>query len=190
MTGRAARVAAAAAAALLLVAGCGSSGQGKQPGEAVTFDRPAAGSAGAVRLVPGSGTGFTIQVPAGWRADEAALGSRLTRTKWTDPGDSSTLVLVDSLPGATSTPAQRAARVRVGTASKSGYKEVAFKAESVNGAPGYRLEYKSGGEHSVDLFVNQCGTGFAILGKAPEARFGALADTFTRIAGSLDATSC
>jgi hypothetical protein len=133
---------------------------------------------------------FTITVPGGWTRKDSTLAGGLRRSEWRDPSNPGISVLVDAVPGASSTPKGRAARNRDRGATKAGYREDDFSSISLGGRPGFVWEYEVGNRRIVDYFLNDCGVGYAIQGTASTMLFSGAARAFHEAAASLRSTHC
>ena len=143
------------------------------------------------RLVPASTSDFTIRVPEGWGRTDTALTPKIQRTEWHSDTDAGTSVLVDALPGSPTPTDQRARNTRAKTSQRSGYDELAFRSTTIAGNDAWEWRYTLPGRGEVvDWFLNQCGDGFAVQGKAPQSTFASLEPTFRRVADSLRSKSC
>ena len=132
---------------------------------------------------------YELSLPSAWlvQARGEDKGSYI-ESVWRHPSDADVTVLVDHTPGYTDPPEVGAQAVRSMTSQSDGYREIAFGPTRLGGRDAWRWEFEAGGERKVDYFLTACGTGFAILGTAPPARFARHADDFRRAAQSLDPT--
>jgi serine/threonine protein kinase len=173
--------------ALVLTAG-GDGGDGGSNGDGGSSG---GGGSSSPRLVPASASAFSISAPEGWGRTDVALTKSIERTEWTSDTDAGVSVLVDALPGSATPTEQRARNTRANTSQRSGYEELAFKATTLAGNDAWEWRYTLPGRGEVvDWFLNQCGDGFAVQGKAPSSRFDALEPTFRQVAESLRSNSC
>jgi protein kinase-like protein len=173
--------------ALALLSGRGGDGSG---GSGFSDRRTTATSSGGTpNLGPVQSDLFTVSMPAGWKRTDEDRG-RLKRTVWRDPNDATTSVLVDAIPGVSSTPEGRARSVSGGGAPKAGVRQIALAPVTLAGRDGFKWEYEAGGRRKVDYFVNDCNDGFAVLGTTTPAKFASLDATFLRVAESLQSRSC
>ena len=158
--------------------------------------RPAMGvdrrrGSSSTSLVAASTPDFTIRAPKGWGRTDTALTKSIQRTEWTSDTDAGASVLVDALPGSATPTEQRARNTRANTSQRSGYEELAFEATTISGNEAWEWRYTLPGRGEVvDWFLNQCGDGFAVQGKAPKSKFDALEPTYKQVAESLRSNSC
>lgn len=138
---------------------------------------------------PYSATAYSLERPAGWitEADQTA-NSSVVESKWRDPSDPKTSVLIDTIPSPASTAQADAASVRTQTSSTPGYQEISFDPASINGNDGWKWTFEVSGTKRVDYFLNVCGTSFAILGTTTPQRFDELAPVFQHVAESVQPT--
>jgi serine/threonine protein kinase len=182
LAGLAVLVLAGVAVALALSGGGGKGGDGGTSG---------GDGSSSPRLVSASTSDFTIRVPEGWGRTDTALTKSIQRTEWSSDTDAGTTVLVDALPGSATPTEQRARNTRANTSQRSGYKELAFGSTTIAGNDAWEWRYTLPGRGEVvDWFLNQCGDGFAVQGKAPQSTFATLEPTFRQVAESLRSKSC
>jgi hypothetical protein len=129
---------------------------------------------------------YTLDRPAGWITieDQRAAHSYL-ESKWRDPADSKTSVLIDSQPSPGLSAQLDAESVRAQTSSTPGYQEISFEPASIGGNDAWRWVFNVSGTERVDYFINACGHSFAILGTTTPQRFDQLAGAFQHIADSV-----
>jgi hypothetical protein len=136
-----------------------------------------------------SAPGYTLERPSGWiTVEDQTAKSGFVESKWQDPSDPLTSVLIDNLPSANSSAQADAASVRAQTSSTAGYREISFEPTSIGGNDAWKWVFAVSGTGRVDYFMNVCGTSFAILGKAPPRRFNQLAGTFQHVVESVQPT--
>ena len=128
-------------------------------------------------------------MPQGWRAveDEASHGE-FVRSKWRDPNDPNTSVLIDAIAGETTPADEKAATVRAAASSSPGYSEISYASTEVAGLTGVRWVFQLSGDQRVDYFLNQCSTGIAVLGSTSPPRFSSVEATFAHVANSISFT--
>jgi hypothetical protein len=183
-------VLALAGVALALALGGGGDGGGSS-GATGDGGSTSDGGSSSPSLVAASTPDFTIRAPEGWGRTDTALTKSIQRTEWTSDTDAGASVLVDALPGSATPTEQRARNTRANTSQRSGYEELAFEATTISGNEAWEWRYTLPGRGEVvDWFLNQCGDGFAVQGKAPKAKFDALEPTFQQVAESLRSNSC
>jgi hypothetical protein len=136
----------------------------------------------ALELESASSEYFSVRVPVGWSRSGEDRGE-FVRTRWTGPGGAS--LLIDVVPGETNSPSVKAGEVRAATAATAGYVERSFTATTLGGRDAWRWDFSVSGDRRVDYMLNECDTGYALLGSAPPARFAGLRATFSKIASSL-----
>jgi len=74
---------------------------------------------------------YSARVPRGWTAEENDLHKGdFLESKWHDPSEPTTSVLVDAIDGETMSPADKAGSVRAATSQTSGYRELSFGPDS------------------------------------------------------------
>jgi hypothetical protein len=139
----------------------------------------------ALELKSASSDYFNVRVPAGWSRSSEDRGE-FVRTKWTGPGGAS--LLIDVVPGETKAPSVKAGEVRAATAATAGYVERGFTATTLSGRDAWRWDFGVSAGRRVDYMLNECDTGYALLGSAPPARFAELRATFSKVASSLEPT--
>jgi hypothetical protein len=135
-----------------------------------------------------SATYYTVNRPADWTTeqDDAQQSGGFLRSKWRDPGNSSTSVLIDAQEESASAQ-DKANEVRAATAQTGGYQEISFTPTTMNGVTAIRWEFVVSGTHRVDYFVHDdsCGVGVAVLGTTSPDNWEALRQTFSDVADSV-----
>jgi hypothetical protein len=127
--------------------------------------------------------------PAGWVTEEDETPkSTFLESKWHDPSDPATTILVDTLPSSSGSAEADARSVESQTSSSSGYKEISFGPATIAGYAGWKWVFELPGSERVDYFVNTCGTSIALLGTTSPRRFGTDAGIFSHVARSLQPT--
>jgi hypothetical protein len=131
---------------------------------------------------------FSIDRPAGWTTeeDQSPQGAYL-ESKWRDPADAKSAVLIDWQRSSGSSPEANATSVRAQTSTTPGYQEISFEAASIAAMDGWKWVFDVPGSRRVDYFIDTCGRSFAILGSTAPQQFDQLANTFAHIADSLQA---
>jgi hypothetical protein len=131
-------------------------------------------------------TYFELAVPAGWTlVEDEEDGGALVRSRWQDPRDPRTSVSVEVIPAEETAPAHRARALRAATSRTPGYVEHGLGPATLAGRQAWRWDFAVPGERRVDFLLNECETGYAVLGSAPPARFNQLRATFANVARSL-----
>jgi hypothetical protein len=129
---------------------------------------------------------YTVQIPDGWNVDarEADHGTYL-ESRWHEVGNPKHVILVDHTTGYDGSAQEGAHGVRDAFTKLGGYDELAFEATTIQGHDAWRWEFAYKGSHTVDTFVTGCGTGYAILVRAPAGRFADAAEDFKAVTASL-----
>lgn len=185
---------------LVLVAGCGAQDDQDPVVRTTTIEKPASepsdrrsdsseddGDSPPVEPEPetSEAAGFSIDAPGGWaQVEEEQDHDGLVRSKWEGPGGA--YALVDVVDSERSSPAAKAAAVRAATQGEAGYEEISFDPLTVAGRNAFKWSFRLDGDTRVDYFLNECDTGFAVLGSAPSESFSDLRDTFRDFADSLE----
>jgi hypothetical protein len=132
---------------------------------------------------------YDAEVPRGWDAleDESSHGE-FVRSKWRNPSDPNTSVLVDAVAGENTPAEEKAASIRAATSSSPGYSELSFAPTTVAGLAGAKWVFQIRGDRRVDYFANKCSTGIAVLGSTSPSRFSSLEATFAHVADSISFT--
>jgi hypothetical protein len=91
---------------------------------------------------------YDAEVPQGWQAveDETSHGE-FVRSKWRDPNNPNTSVLIDAISRETTPPEEKAASIRAATSSSPDYSEISFAPTKVAGLAGvgsWRLLWLAG----------------------------------------------
>jgi hypothetical protein len=132
---------------------------------------------------------YGIQLPSGWRVRSRGAGKgSYVESVWQSAADPEVTLLVDHTPGYGESAETGARAVRSMTSRSGGYREIAFAATRLGGHDAWRWEFEVDGKRKVDYFMTVCGTGYAVLGTAPSAKFDGHAADFRRAAGSLEPT--
>ena len=176
-----------------LVGGCASTTNSQNPAPSSSSDSsssgqpgPSSGQAVAPRLVRYQASSYSARRPADWTtaADEASHSS-YTESKWSDPSDSRTFVLIDMSPGDTTDPAAKAAAVRqAATVDQT----IFFGPVNLHAQSGWKWVFKKGRDKRADYFLSACGASFAVLGSTEPRNFLSLSRTFKKVAGSIQCT--
>ena len=133
-----------------------------------------------------SATDYALDTPAGWTTvEDQAQKPGYVESKWRDPANPQTSILVDTQPDSGLSAEQDAASVRAQTGSTPGYQEISFEPASIAGNDGWKWVFQLPGTERVDYFLNVCGTSFAILGSTTAQRFDQLAGVFQHVTESL-----
>jgi serine/threonine protein kinase len=189
-------LAASAAVAVVLLAQGGGKTEVRTVARTVTESEPASppqqepegrSSSAIPPLEAFNGNLYTAQVPVGWipEAIEKEIAGRF-ESKWRNPGEASTSLLIDSqLHRSNTTAIEDAESVRAQTSQSSDYREISFEPTTLQGLSAARWVFDVEGVRKVDYFVIDCGIGFGILGASPPTSFGGWAPTFHRIANSV-----
>ena len=129
---------------------------------------------------------YTARRPAGWvtEADDSAHGGYY-ESKWRDPADSNSSVLIDYTPGLSETAGSSAAGVRAATRRTPGYREFSYRDTSLAGNPAIEWVFEVNGDRRIDYFVNSCDTEYAILGSTSPGTFDRYSSTFRGVAESV-----
>lgn len=149
-------------------------------------DPPATPSAGppAAPSVPANSGSFDAPVPKGWREEEFATQQQgYLQSRWSDPRDPRTFVVINWIDGDRRLPADVAATLRAAVASQPDYREVRFTATRGRGWIWVYtiLDDKRRRAARIDLISRRCGVLFAVLGSTTRKRFARLQPTFVAI---------
>lgn len=127
---------------------------------------------------------FDAPIPEGWREREFAVPRQgVLQSRWSDPKDSRTDVVINWIDGDRRQPADAAAVLRAGVAGRADYREVKFGPTRGKGwiwvytlldERGRRLAH-------INLVSRRCGVLFAVLGRTPARRFARLQSTFVAV---------
>jgi len=140
-----------------------------------------------------SGIGYSAQVPQGWTATDARLeGTAGSRTKWINPDDPNTWVLIETTPN-------DATDAYASAVSVKGSREGSVSTVDFNGVQGAVWDgfyfkhqdppYQT--DQRVDYFTHACSNGVAILGSSSPTDFQSWAPTFRAVAESINyMTTC
>ncbi len=130
---------------------------------------------------------YSTEVPEGWTLEEDERDhSGFVRSRWRDPSDPNTAILIDAVKGETTAPASKAASVRASTSQTGGYVEVSFGPTTIAGRSAHKWVFRVSGDQRVDYFINECDIGIAVLGSTSPSRFEAFTNTFERVADALE----
>jgi hypothetical protein len=146
---------------------------------------PATG-APAPATTPAAATSFDAPIPSGWREREFAVAlpqAGYLESRWSDPHDPRSYVVIDWRDGDPQRPGDAAATLRAGAASQPDYRELRFQATRGGGWIWvYTAPDKRGRKTAqIDLLTHRCGVLFAVLGVTTTKRFAALQRTFIAI---------
>jgi hypothetical protein len=129
---------------------------------------------------------FTLTPPAGWIRDASEVDhDAYVESRWHLTGAPEVYLLIDHTVGFDGTPEDGARSVRKMTSRNDDYAEFAFEPATVAGLSAWRWEFALGDTHKVDWFLTGCGTGYALLGAAPEDRWSEFETVFNDVAESL-----
>jgi hypothetical protein len=129
---------------------------------------------------------YDAEVPKAWDAvQDETSHEEFLRSKWRDPTDPNTSVLIDAIAGETTPGEEKAATVRAATRSSPGYSEMSYAPTTVAGLTGVKWVFQIKGDQRVDYFLNQCSTGIAVLGSTSPTRFSSVEPTFAHVANSI-----
>ena len=128
-------------------------------------------------------------MPIAWipEAIEERISGRY-ESKWRNPSEENTSVLIDSqLHRGNTTALGDAETVRAEASQSSGYREISFTPIRMQGlgAEAARWVFEVEGDRRVDYFFISCGTGFAVLGSSSPSNFGSWAPLFQEVANSV-----
>jgi uncharacterized RDD family membrane protein YckC len=131
---------------------------------------------------------YTIDVPVGWEVTEdPGDDESYVETRWTSLKKPDTSVLVGVTPDSTATPLQAATELRDETASQDGYRQLLWRSTTAHGVPAWKWIFSTGDQEQVAYFIQDCSTGFRVIGSAPAGRFRLYQGIFSHIADSLEA---
>lgn len=133
---------------------------------------------------PASAGSFDAPIPKGWREREFATQQQgYLQSRWDDPRDARTFVVIDWIDGDRRLPADAAAALRAGVASRPDYREVRFTQTRDRGWIWVYtiLDERRRRAARIDLISRRCGVLFAVLGSTSAKRFAALQPTFVAI---------
>lgn len=140
-------------------------------------------------LQPYTASSYAADIPAGWQNEEDQTRvSNFLESKWRDPSDGNSSVLVDEGPIAASSAQAHAEALRTSLARASDYVERSFGQTRLAGLQAWKWVFLVSGNQRVDYFLQACGHDFAVLGSTSPSRFPGLAPTFQAVAESLRAT--
>jgi hypothetical protein len=167
-----------------------ATGPGTAPGDAppATPGTPAATipapAPPAQPAAPAADAGFDTPIPSGWREREFAVRKEgYLQSRWSDPKDARTYVIVDWADGDRRRPAEAAATLRAAVAGRTDYREVRFGPTRGKGWIWVYTILDDRGRRiaRIDLLSRHCGILFAVLGSTPAKRFAALQRTFIAV---------
>jgi hypothetical protein len=129
---------------------------------------------------------YSASIPATWNTEEdEAQKSGFLESKWRNPADPTTSVLIDVVEGETASPKAKAIAVRAATSRTAGYRELSLGPATVGGRSAWKWVFQVSGDQRVDYFVNECGVGVAILGSTIPEGYARWARTFRQVAASV-----
>jgi hypothetical protein len=130
---------------------------------------------------------YRIDVPVTWQqvSDEEDHSGVYRESRWNSPSGDGYL-LIDYTDGFDGTPKSGADSLHDAMRGTSGYTEWAY--ESWLSGRFWRWEFTKDGTRKIDLFAQNCGTGYALLGAASPGRFTRLRASFEAAARSLQLT--
>jgi len=138
-----------------------------------------------VGLRPYQASAYSGRVP-GWQlVRNETQRQEVTESKWQGPAGAS--VLIDTVPEETQ-PADKATQIRDVVQQGASYRELSFGSVQLADRNAWRWVFESEGKRRVDYFLQECGTGFAVLGVAPPGGFPAYARLFRWVAESVRPT--
>lgn len=158
------------------------------PGPGLTQPPPTATTASPAAPVPPpapvADAGFDAPIPSGWREREFAVQKPgFKQSRWSDPRDPRTDVIIDWSDGNRSRPAEAAAALRAAVAGRTDYREVRFSPTRDKGWIWVYTLLDDRGRRiaRIDLISRHCGVLFAVLGTTPTKRFKRLQGTFIAV---------
>jgi hypothetical protein len=128
--------------------------------------------------------GFDAPIPTGWREREFEVPKQgYLQSRWSDPRDSRTDVVIDWSDGDRRRPSDAAAVLRGAVAGRTDYREISFGPTRGKGWIWvYTLLDERGRRVArIDLISRHCGVLFAVLGTTPAKRFERLQSTFVAV---------
>jgi hypothetical protein len=141
--------------------------------------------------VPYAGDDFTLQPPIGWTevSAEVNYGSYI-ESRWVpsgQPADADVAVFIDHTPGVGDlTPTEGANPLRDKILRNPDYDELQWSLQSFPAGQGRVWQFIYANEEEIDTFFVECGTGYAILGKAPASEFYDYQTLFAAVTSSLE----
>jgi hypothetical protein len=155
---------------------------------APAVERKPAGTLTTAGPASSEGARFDAPIPAGWRERSFAVrtGGGYLESRWSDPADARSYIIIDWLDGDRDGPRVAAQALRPTVAAQPGYREVRFEATRDGG---WIWVYTVLDEHGlraarIDVLSRHCGVLFAVLGSTTTKRFAQLQRAF--IATSAD----
>jgi hypothetical protein len=145
---------------------------------------PPAATPATPPAAPSAAGSFDAPIPKGWREREFATQQQgYLQSRWDDPRDARTFVVIDWIDGDRRLPADAAAALRAGVASRPDYREVRFTQTRDRGWIWVYtlLDEQRRRAARIDLISRRCGVLFAVLGSTSPKRFAALQPTFVAI---------
>jgi hypothetical protein len=127
---------------------------------------------------------FDAPIPSGWKEREFAVQHPgYLQSRWDDPRDARTYVIIDWQDGDTGGPAAAAAALRATVVSRSDYREIRFQQTRGKGWIWVYTILDERGRRAarVDLLTRRCGVLFAVLGSTSPKRFTQLQRVFISI---------
>jgi hypothetical protein len=145
---------------------------------------PAAATAPVAAPPAAQSASFDAPIPSAWREREFAVQKLgYLQSRWDDPRDPRTYVIVDWQDGDRGGAAAAAAKLRATVLDRPDYREVRFQRTSRKGWIWvYTIRDERGRRAArVDLLTRRCGVLFAVLGSTSPKRFAELQATFVAI---------
>ena len=127
---------------------------------------------------------FDAPIPSGWREREFAVPKAgYLQSRWDDPRDPRTYVIIDWQDGDRDGAAAAAARLRETVLTRSDYREIRFQKTRAKGWIWVYTILDERGRRAarIDLLRRRCGVLFAVLGSTSTKRFAELQRVFISI---------
>jgi hypothetical protein len=150
-----------------------SESSGTEDDTGADAERPALSTNADLAQSATNGQDFTIQRPAGnWVLDHLEVQKPgYVETRWHLAGSPNVIFLVDHTPGYAGTAQQGAEGVSAPFKRVSSYHRLGFGPQTLTAGEAWRWEYEVDGKHSVDTFLTDCGTGYAVRGATPASEW-------------------
>ena len=127
---------------------------------------------------------FDAPIPSGWKEREFAVQHPgYLQSRWDDPRDARTYVIINWQDGDTSGPAAAAAALRATVVNRSDYREIRFQQTRNKGWIWVYTILDERGKRAarVDVLSRRCGVLFAVLGSTSPKRFARLQRVYIAI---------